>query len=85
MNIKKEHLSLIRKIADFTNDEGWTDDAVIHLITCASVQWCPSGVSGGDEILRAFEYPTDIVNLCYLIEHHYNLEIVCRKVIEYRK
>ena len=79
MEVKKEHLTLMKKIAKFTEDEDWSDDAVINLVTIVSV------TSPLDEILKAFESPIDIINLCYLIENHYNLEIVCRKIIEYRK
>ena len=84
MRIKKEHMPLIEKIARFSLEENWTDDALIHLVTSASVMSYPSKEAGGGELLKVFESPTDLVNLCYFIDNHYSLEIVCKALIDCR-
>lgn len=84
VKIKDEHKPLIEKIAQHTLDENWDDDAVINLITAASVMEMPSKESGGENLLNAFGSKIDLLNLCYLIENHYNLGPVCQAIIKFR-
>ena len=80
MEIRTEHLPLIEKIGEFSLDSGWSDDALINFVTLASID----DHAQNHNIIQAFESPIDIINLCYLIDNHYNLETVCKALIEYR-
>ena len=80
MQIKKEHLPLIEKISEFSLRSNWSDDTLINFVTLASVY----GSSGNHNVIKAFESPVDIINLCHLIDCHYSLEIVCKALINYR-
>ena len=77
MEIKKEHLSLILKIAEYSLNENWSDEQLINFVTLNTIEADPG-------IMGVFESPADIVNLCYLIDNYYNLEIVCKALIDHR-
>ena len=84
MNIAEIHKPLIQKIADYSIENELTDDFIINTITSASVMGYPSRYDYGVELFKSFGSLIDLSNLCYLIENHYTLEVVCKAIINYR-
>lgn len=80
--IKQEHLPLIEKIAKETVEKEWDDSQLLSNFVNATLD-VGNGNMDSDAI-KAFDNFADITNLISITNLHYNAEMICQKLIQYR-